>query len=59
MEMTEVKTKGEAQNAAIEWQAWASTQALSWSELLEWQDYFEQIARKFDLIDEFKENGII
>jgi hypothetical protein len=49
----------EARDYAIEWQAWQSEQSLYMSELMEWQAYFEALAQRFDLTDEFKENGII
>ena len=52
-------TREEAQLYAIEWQEWAGEQILSWGEFSEWANHFEEIAKEFDLIDEFKENGII
>jgi hypothetical protein len=54
-----VSTKEEARSRAIDWQTWASEQSLSYSELMDWQVYFEALAVKFDLLEEFKENGII
>lgn len=48
-----------AQQAAIDWQAWAADQSLSYGELAEWADAFEELGDKFDLTDEFKENGIL
>jgi len=53
------KTKGEAQQFVIDWQSWASEQSLSYSELITWQSYLIKLAKKFHLIREFKENGII
>lgn len=54
------KTQEEARQYAIDWQNWvAEEQSISYSELAEWQAHFEEIANKFDLVDEFKENGII
>jgi len=52
-------TRGEARRYAQEWQAWASEQDLSFGELAEWQAYFLKVAEKFNLTEEFKENGII
>lgn len=52
-------TQEEARQYAIEWQQWASEQNLSLGELIEWQGVFSAIAQKFDLQDEFIENGII
>jgi hypothetical protein len=54
-----VKTQAEARQIAIDWQHWASTQALSYGELNEYQRYFDTLAKKFDLEEEFKENCII
>lgn len=54
-----IKTADEATQLAIDWQQWASEQSLYMSEVAEWFDYFEKLARKFNLMDEFKENGII
>ena len=60
------KTKEEARQYAIEWQQWFSEQneigkepTLYMSDLVEWCGEFERIARKFHLVREFKENGII
>lgn len=52
-------TQAEARQYAIDWQQWASEQNLSLGELIEWQSVFSTIAQKFDLQDEFIENGII
>ena len=32
---------------------------LSWSELQEWTDYFYRQGKKYGLLQEFRENGII
>ena len=53
------KTKEEAREYAIEWQRWTSEQNLSCGEIVEWEKHFETLAVKFDLVGEFKENGII
>lgn len=66
MQKREPKTKEEAIQYAIDWQQWVSEQneigkepTLYQSDLIEWQAEFEKIAKEFDLVDEFKENGII
>jgi hypothetical protein len=59
MEKRQLKTKEEAIQYAINWQNWVSTQNLSYSELIHWQEYWNTIAHQFDLVDEYKENGII
>jgi len=53
------KTKEKATQYAIDWQQWQSEQDLSSSELIEWKNLFETISSKYDLLDEFIENGII
>lgn len=53
------KTKDEARQKAIDWQIWQSEQSLSYSELIEWSDYFYKLGKRFGLLREFKENGII
>ena len=59
MEKRIIKTKAEAVQHAIDWQSWASSKELSYGGMNEWQIYFEDIAGRFGLYDEFKENGII
>lgn len=59
MEFTEIKSRDEAREKAIDWQEWQNDQSLSWGELSQWQDYFTGLAKKFYLTAEFKENGII
>jgi hypothetical protein len=54
-----ITTQDEARDFAIEWQQWAGEQDLSYGELIEWLSVFEVLAKKFDLIEEFHENGII
>ena len=57
--ITEIKTEGEARQTAINFQNWVSGESLSYSELSEYNGYFETLAKKFNLTEEFKENGII
>lgn len=59
MRRKNIKTKEEARQMAIDWQGWQSKQSLSYSEVSQWQSYFETLAKKFNLVEEFKENGII
>ena len=51
--------KGRAIDKAIEWQMWASEQCLSYGELYEYANYFYKLAKRYGLIKEFRENGII
>jgi hypothetical protein len=53
------KRKDAARQEAIEWQAEFSEHDYSYGEIAEQQAYFEQLARKYGLVREFKENGII
>ena len=56
---TEIKSEEEARQKAIDFQSWASEENLSYGELNEYHNYFRTIAEKFNLTEEFKENGII
>lgn len=46
-------------NLAIDWQTNYSGLNWSYSELIEIQNFFEKNAKRYGLIKEFKENGII
>lgn len=59
MEQKEITTKEEARQYAIDWQNWAGNENLHYSELSDWGDFFTELGRKFGLLREFKENGII
>ena len=54
-----ITSADEARDAAIEWSYWVSEQNLSYGELAEWQSFFEALAERFDLTEEFTENGVI
>lgn len=53
------RAKNSARNKAIEWQISFCEHNYSYGELAYWKDYFERLARKYGLVEEFKENGII
>lgn len=53
------KAKEVARNKAVEWQSDFCSQNYSYGELAYWQNYFERLGRKYGLMREFKENGII
>lgn len=56
--MTEYRRrKASARCKAIEWQA--ADAAHSWEELAEATAYFEKLGRRYGLLREFRENGII
>lgn len=59
MDKKNITTKEEARQYAIDWQQWASEQSLSYGQLIEWQTIFSALANKFDLREEFEENGIL
>lgn len=52
-------TKSDARQQAMDFQNWASEQNLSWGEVAECHDHFKRLGKKFGLMEEFKENGII
>jgi hypothetical protein len=61
-----INTQEEARQYAIDWQNWVSEQnttenpqSLYQSELVEWQEIFSELGERFDLTEEFQENGII
>lgn len=54
-----VENADEAKQIAIGFQNYVSEKSLSYSEVAEFQGYFTLLADKFDLTDEFIENGII
>ena len=54
-----IKSKEEARGLAIKWQAEQSEKSTSYGELAEWSAFFSALAEKFDLQEEFKENGIM
>lgn len=53
------KGKEAARAAAQEWQARFENRSMTWGELAEWQDHFTRLGRKYGLLREFAENGII
>ena len=54
-----IKTKEQARQYAIDYQNWASKQNLSYGEIAIFHNKLETLAEKFDLVEEFLENGII
>ena len=51
--------KSEAINEAIEWQYAFSDRVISYEELCEEISHFAKLAKRFGLIREFKQEGII
>lgn len=56
---TKIFSKDEARQYAIDWQNWSAEESLSYGELAEWQAIFMILARRYNLVEEFTENGII
>lgn len=51
--------KEKARSEAINWQYDTATKPMSWYDCAVWGEYFEKLGRRFGLIREFSENGII
>lgn len=58
-----MKTYGEkkeaARNQAINWQASFEQHNYSYGELANWAEHFTRLGKRFGLLTEFRENGII
>jgi hypothetical protein len=59
MKKYNIKTKEKARQCAITWQHWQSKRTLSYKDIAEWAEYFRVLGKRFNLIRDFKENGII
>lgn len=53
------KNKARVRSMAVEYQNSFCDKNYSYGELAYWQDYFERMAKKYGLVGEFRENGII
>ena len=53
------KAKESARNKAIEWQNDFTNHNYSYGELAYYGEYFERLAKRYGLVREFRENGII
>lgn len=51
--------KEKARQKAIDWQNDFANHSWYWSELAEWAAYFERLGKRYGLLTEFRENGII
>ena len=51
--------KNNAREIAIKWQNDFNNHNFSYSELVQFQDYFTKISKRYGLVKEFKENGLI
>lgn len=60
-QVKQAKTQDEARQFAVEWSEiefgeWGN---IDWRALAEWSAVFTELGEKFDLTEEFRENGII
>lgn len=53
------RAKENARNKAVEWQSGFCDQNYSYGELAYYGEYFSRLARRYGLVREFRENGII
>ena len=53
------KGKDSVRNKAMEWQMDFQNHNYSYEELTRFGNYFEKLAKRYGLVREFKENGII
>lgn len=53
------KAKNRARDKAIEWQLSFNDNNYSYGELAEYCSYFTKLGKRYGLIREFRENGII
>lgn len=51
--------KAEARQLAIDWQNDFENHKYFWSELAYYTDYFTRLGKRYGLLEEFRENGII
>lgn len=54
-----IQSEEEARDFAIEWQKWSGENSMYYSEMMEWAEFFTELGKKFNLMKEFEENGII
>ncbi len=54
-----ITTKEEARQYAIDWQSKFNETSHDWQAIADYQAEFQELAERFDLVEEFKENGII
>ena len=64
LKLFDIRSVDEARNIAIDWSHCVGDPdeegfGISLGELIEWQAFFTDLADRFDLYDEFRENGII
>jgi hypothetical protein len=58
-DIKKIATAEEAEEYAKDWQVWQADEAMSYRELVDWQEAFTELAERFNLTEVFEENGII
>ena len=53
------QVKNKIRDLAADWQSDLGNNNYSWLELLQWQEFFSTKAKRYGLVNEFCENGII
>lgn len=53
------QAKNKIRDLAADWQSDFENNNYSWLELLQWQEFLVQKAKRYGLVNEFRENGII
>ena len=53
------QAKNKIRDLAADWQSDFCNNNYSWLELLQWQEFFNTKAKRYGLVREFRENGII
>lgn len=53
------KAKESARSKAVEWQRSFESHDYSYGELAYYGEYFSRLAKRYGLVREFKENGIV
>ena len=51
--------QSQLRDEAIDWQEWESNNPVSWGGVAIAQEYFERLGKRYGLLREFRENGII
>lgn len=57
--MSYAEKKAEIRQEAIDWQAEFPETNYSYGEMAEWSDYFTKQGKRYGLLREFRDNGII
>ena len=57
--MTYREQKQRAREKAIEWQLDFENHNYDWLELTNWGEYFTKLGKRYGLLKEFRENGVL